>query len=77
MKEYFRSTGTSKHVLKVKCSEQVREQHNVSKFERNRQKLNSGLFTLNPWPSLLCFLRTPEGPYLRRNYFPVEKNNNF
>lgn len=77
MNEYLRSSGTPKHVLRVKGSEQVREQHNVSKFEGNRQKLNSGIFTSNPWLSLLCFSRTLAGPYLSRNYFPVEKNSNF
>lgn len=42
-----------------------KEQPNVPKFQK-RLKLNSSLFTLNPWPLLLYFSITPEGPYLQR-----------
>lgn len=44
-------------------------------LKKYRQKLNLGLFVLNPWPALLHILTTPEGPSLSMD-FPIEKNNN-
>lgn len=44
-------------------------------LKKYRQKLNLGLFILNPWPVLLYLLTTHEGPSLSRD-FPIEKNSN-